>query len=213
MHHRLASDPALARQSVFQADPAQGAVWQHDSSRVALVARDFVQAWHMGLVEHFGDEAADLLYRTGYEWGLQEMVRRTRELRGSRQDEAFELASLGTLAALELWWAPLRDAGWGVCTFDLSAAARGILFAEIRGSAVAAALAGAEEPVCHVYAGLLSAAASFIERGERHGIELECRAVKAAVCRFAVGPGETIDHAESWRQQGVAAAEIMRRLR
>lgn len=188
-------------------------MWQHDGNRLALVPRDFVQAWHMGLVEHFGDEAADLLYRTGYEWGLQEMVRRNRDLRGSRGEDAFELSSLGPQAALEIWWAPLRDAGWGVCTFDLSAAARGILFAEIRGSAVAAALAGAEEPVCHVYAGLLAGAASFIERSERHGIELECRAVKAAVCRFAVGPGETIDHAEAWRQQGVAPAEIVRRLR
>jgi predicted hydrocarbon binding protein len=78
---------------------------------------------------------------------------------------------------------------------------------------VAAALQSADEPVCHLYAGLFAAAVSFLDRSERHAAELACAAAGAATCVFVVGSGADIDAAEAWRQQKTPVQEIIRRLR
>jgi uncharacterized protein len=78
---------------------------------------------------------------------------------------------------------------------------------------VVAALGVSARPVCHWYAGLFAGAWSFIQRAERHAVEFECSAVSAAACQFVVGPGPEIDAVETWRQDGVSAAEILRRVR
>jgi predicted hydrocarbon binding protein len=116
---------------------------------------------------------------------------------------------------LDRWWSPLAQAGWGTVTLDVSSLSRGFAFIELRHSTVVAALAGpnrATEPLCHLYAGLFAGALSFFERAERHGVEIQCAALGAPACRFAVGPGSQIDEVEMWRKQGIAPDEIRRRL-
>ena len=198
---------------IFHPDSAQGSLRRVDGQRVAALSVEWVHALHFALLEQFTDNAQDVLYRSGYDWGLQDMVRLNQHLHTKIGGGNFDLWQLDPKFILDSWWAPLAEAGWGRCTFDLVAVSRGIVFVDLQGSVIAAALAGSDQPVCHFYAGLFAGALSFFERAERHAVEVQCSGLGAATCLFVIGPGAEVDAAETWRQQGVAAAEILRRLR
>lgn len=198
------------RAGSFVADAAQGAWRQGGGERLAMFSLPSLLAVHATLVDQFGDHAADLLYRIGYEVGLQRMVALSQDLR--TQGRTAEVWQLPAQEIFDSWWTPLRDAGWGLATLTAIPNGRGLALVTLESSVVVAALGSSEEPVCHLYAGMFAGAFSFLDRTERHGAELECRATGAAQCRFAIGSGADIDAAEAWRQQGTPATEIVRRL-
>lgn len=195
----------------WKCDLEQGTLRTNDGTRVTALSADWIGMLHISLIESFGETAPDVLYRGGYEWGLRDLAR------GQPQPPARpgspDLMAAEMKAALETWWLPFATTGWSACTFDLTQwERRGIAFADLKSSVVAAALEGADQPVCHLCAGLFAGAVSYLIRAERHAVEIECRALGHASCRFVIGPGPEIDSAESWRQQGTSAAEIARRL-
>lgn len=201
------------RQALIRPDPSLGSLRHPNGARLAAIPADFLLWLHLHLFEHFADDSQDILYRSGYENGLQDLVRLGRELREQFGSESFDLWQMDAKFILGAWWEPLEQAGWGRCTFELSAPARGITFVSLEDSPIAAALGSAEHPICHFFAGLFAGVISFLDRAERHGTELECRAAGGALCRFLIAPGGEVDSAEGWRQQGVPIAEIIRRLR
>ena len=204
--------PSTLSQSNIQTDPGKGALRRASGARVAVVPAEFLLALHLQLFERFADNSQDILYRAGYEQGLQDFVRLNQELKAQYGARSFDLWQMDAKFILNAWWEPLSDAGWGPCKFDLGALSRGIAVIEMADSPIAAALQGTEFPICHFFAGLFAGAMSFYERAERHATELECRAAGGTKCRFVVGPGGAVDSAESLRQQGISAAEIIRRL-
>ena len=199
-------------QASFQAEPAQGTLRRANGARVAVLPADFLLALHLHLFERFAENAQNVLYRCGYEQGLQDMVRLNQELRDQYGSGSFDFWQMDEKFILDSWWAQLAQAGWGRCTFDLTALSRGITVVELEHSPIAAALGHTEHPTCHFLAGLFAGVTSFYQRAERHATELECCATGADRCRFVVAGGGAVDSAEGWRQQGVAAAEIIRRL-
>ncbi len=201
------------RQVPLQCDAAQGSIRHATGARLAAIPAEFLLALHLSLFERFADNSQDILYRTGYEQGLQDMVRLNAEMRARYGGEAFDLWQMDAKFILESWWQPLAWAGWGNCGFDLTSAARGLVVVEFPHSPIAAALGRTEHPICHFFAGLFAGALSFYDRAERHATEIECRAAGGAKCRFVVAPGGMVDSAEGWRQQGATADEIVRRLR
>lgn len=201
------------RHTFFQPDPVEGSLRRANGSRLAVVPADFLLALHVYLFEHFADNSQDVLYRSGYEQGLLDLVRLNHELREQYGSESFDLWQMDAKFILDSWWEPLAQAGWGRCTFDLSALSRGIVFVDLDDSPIAEALGNTEHPVCHFLAGLFAGTMSFFERAERHATEIECRAAGGSQCRFIVAAGGDVDSAEGWRQQGLSAAEIIRRLR
>jgi len=203
------SNPARTGAPFARAGAPPGVLQRADGMRLAALPAEFVRSFHFAIVDELGDAAQDALYRCGYEWALADMVALNQQLRTERQADIWQLDAK---IVLDAWWAPLAETGWGACTIDLSQLARGLAFADVQHSIAAATLHGADQPVCHVYAGLLAGALSFIERTERHAAEVQCRALGHASCRFVIGPGAKIDAAETWRQQGANIAEIFRRL-
>ncbi len=204
---------SLVRQIFFQPDPSQGSLRRASGQRLAAVPLDFLIGLHLHLYERFAEKSPDLLYRSGYEQALQDMLRLNEELRAQYGGESFDLWQMDAKFILDTWWEPLDEAGWGRCTFDLAALTRGIGFADIEAGAIAEALGNAEHPVCHFVAGLFAGAFSFFERTERHATELQCVASGGSTCRFLIGPGSVVDSAETWRQEGISAVEIARRLK
>lgn len=180
--------------------------------RTAALSADSLHALHGALIEQFGENAPDVLYRSGYEWALQDMVRLQNQLQQAI-GPATDFWQMDAKFILDSWWTPLADAGWGQNVFNTASLSRGILFSELHGSAVATAFAGSDQPVCHLYAGLFAGALSFFDRTERHAAELQCAACGGTSCVFVIGAGAEVDAAETWRQQGVTAVEITRRLR
>lgn len=196
--------------------PAEGTLRLPDDRRAAVVPALFLGHLHRELTRDLDDASRHALYKFGYEWALQEMVLLSRTVQAEfGAGGNLDLWQMDAKFVLDRWWTPLAQAGWGRVSFDLSSLSRGFAFAELRDSSVVAALAGSArptEPVCHLYAGLFAGAVSFYERSERHGVEIQCAALGASFCRFAVGPGSQIDEVEMWRKQNTAPDEIRRRL-
>lgn len=167
----------------------------------ALATLEFLRSLHFTMLEEYGDETQDALYRTGFEWGLRDLAAQT-----SRPPES-------AAQALRRWWTTLAGAGWGTAEFDASLLAQGVVVAAVKESAVAAALGGSDDPVCHLYAGLLAGAFSYLARDERHAVEIACQALGDERCLFVIAPGPLADSAENWRQQGLRPGEILNRVR
>ena len=201
---------------------AEGAIFLPDGRRVAAWSEVSLRMLHRSLAPESPDAARLLLYRAGYEWGLQELLRlsqRFREESGGGSGAGFWHMDAATV--FDRWSAPLAIAGWGTWTVDRSAHASGITVVELHHSAIAAALmspptpgepAARElvEPVCHLYAGLFAGAVSFYDRAEAHAVETDCIALGHDCCRFLVGSGATIDRAETARREGAAHDAILR---
>jgi predicted hydrocarbon binding protein len=152
---------------VLQADLASGILRRTDGRRAAALSIDFVQQLHFTLVDQFGDAAQDVLYRSGYEWGLESMLQLTAKMRIERSSTPWQRDSS---QLFRTWWEPLQEDGWGAAAFDVSKAGRGIVQVVLQHSVIAAALEGTDQPVCHFYAGLFGGALSFFERAERHAV-------------------------------------------
>ena len=213
MPHRATSDGSrVSTSDYFRHDGKTGSIVLPDGQRALAFPATLIQGLHITLIEKFGEAAQDILYRTGYEWALQDMLTLSRRFAAEFGAES-DLAQMDARFVFERWWSTLQAAGWGACTIDPSALARGIAVIELRNSIVAGTLAGADTPVCHLYAGLFGGALSFYERAERHATELACAAMAGPLCTFVVGPGAEVDSAEAWRQQGTPSADILRRLR
>ena len=212
MSDRPPSDSSRpAREDLFHSRPAEGALLLSDGSRVAALPETFMQTLHRGLGEAAPDHTRQLLYRTGYEWGLQDMLplsRRLREKFGGSDN--LDLWQMDALFVLERWATPFAAAGWGACSFDLAALAKGLVFVELRHSIAVSAVGRATAPVCDLYAGLLAGALSFYHRAENHAVETECAAQGHACCRFIIGPGNLVDQAENARRSGLAHDAIRR---
>lgn len=190
----------------------QGVLRDEDGRRRGFVSAEFVRALHFSVLEVFGDDTQDILYQTGFEWGLQDMTGLSQRLR-DEYGAGGDLWQMDPKFVLDTWWSPLAAGGWGAWELAFATQARGVIVIDMRHSLVAASLGPVEHPVCHLYAGLFAGALSFFDREERHGVEIRCQAMGDPVCTFVIGPGADIDAVESWRQQGMPTEEILRRLR
>ena len=204
--------PSLPRQDLFRPDSGHGALRRAGGGRLVAITGPFVHALHAGIAEQFPEDAPDILYRAGYEQGLQDLLRVSRELREA-YGAAFDFWQADPKFVLETWWAPLAQAGWGRARFDLGAFARQLVVVEITDGLIPAALGHTAQPMCHHTAGALAGALGFFERAERHATEIACVADGAAHCTFVVAPGPVVDSAEAARQEGLAPADILLRLR
>ena len=200
----------LRRENALQALPAQGTLHQPDGQRTTIVPSDFLQDLRIALAQEFGDGARHLLYCTGFDWSLRDMVRLGERLRDDPGSSRLDLWQMEAKFVLESWWEPLAAAGWGHCQF--SPLPRGLLLAELTNSAPVAAVGRATEPACDLCAGLFAGALSFFERAERHAVEVQCAALGHPSCVFIAGASPHIDAVETWKQQNLSAAEIRQRL-
>jgi len=192
---------------------ATGALGNSAGHRFAVLPASFWSTFSAELARPLNDQTRHALYKFGYEWALQDMVRLSHQLVAEFGGGAnLDLWQMDAKFVLDRWWASCNTSGWGSCTLDVSALSRGISFVEVRNGIVEPANSGTTQPTCHLYSGLFAGALSFFERIERHAVEVQCVALGAPSCRFVVGPGPQIDTVESWRQQGITPDEIRRRL-
>jgi predicted hydrocarbon binding protein len=212
MSSRVSTDraPSPGRQT-FHADPESGSIRLGDDARVLAIPEALVRELHFAIIQQLGERAQDALYRMGYEWALQTMLQQVRDMRAQASNSSFDFWQQPLPEVLTGWWTSFATLGWGAATFDFQASARQVVFVDLRQSIVADAMPGADNPVCHLYAGLFAGVLSFFTRTERHAVEIACTAMGHNNCQFVIGPGAEVDAAETWRQQGTAAPEILRR--
>lgn len=104
--------PYYGEQDYFHRDRETGMVHMRTGARGLHVTEDFVVGLQGGLEEEVGDAAGVVMYRAGYEWGLQDMKafegRFEREFGGR-----MKMSEHNIIFALEQWWWPLTAEGWG----------------------------------------------------------------------------------------------------
>lgn len=202
----------FTRDEFFRRATAEGSIYLRDGQRAAAVSEDFINGLHHGLEEDVGDASNLIMYKCGFEWGLQDMKRFNARMRHEFGGGKLDIWQMNPKFVFESWWWPLTVQGWGAWSLDMSFKSRDISFVEIRNSAVAFSMERIGKPVCHLYAGLFAGVMSFYERAERQSIEVQCYAMGNDCCKFMVGPAKQVNAAEFWRQEGATAEEIRGKL-
>ncbi len=203
--------PYYAENDYYHHDVEQGVVSLKTGARGMMVTEDFIVGLQAGLEEEVGDAAGMVMYRMGYEWGLQDFKdfqgRFEREFGGQTK-----LSDANVMFILEQWWWPLNSEGWGAWAVDFSHRKQGLIFIDVYDSAVAKSLGNIGKPVCHIYAGMLAGAFTFFSKHELSGIEIQCFAMGENYCKFLLGSEKRVNAASFWVQEGASSKEIMNKI-
>jgi predicted hydrocarbon binding protein len=160
--------------------------------------------------EEVGDAAGLILYKTGYEWGLEDM--RAFDARMGAEFGGGKPLEWNLNFVLETWWWPLTSQGWGTWGFDFSQRKQGLIFVDLFDSAVAKSLERVGKPVCYLYAGLFSALFTHLSKKELSCIEIQCYGAGEDYCKFLIGLEKRVNAAKFWVEEGAKAGEILDKL-
>lgn len=194
----------------YRHDPQRGILENPYGQRMMRVTEDFMIAMLGSLEEEVGQQGArEIMYKCGFQWGMYDM-------RGflARMQAEFE-AELDLMRVdflMESWWWPLTIEGWGTWRYDFRQKDKGLLFVELYESAVAQSLGDVGAVVCYFYAGLFASVFSVLARKNLGCVEMQCYATGADFCKFVISDYERVDAATFWRNQGVSAADIHKKL-
>jgi predicted hydrocarbon binding protein len=193
----------------FKHDARRGVLTNVYGQRVVRVSEDFVVAVLGGLEDELGDAAGEIMYKCGYEWGMEDMSSFT-----PRVQAEFELAmnkmAMGLL--LETWWWPLQIEGWGAWQYDLRQGKQGLIFIDLYESAVAQSLGNVGKVVCYFYAGMFAAVFGTLARRALSCIEIQCYSMGEDHCKFLIATDKRVNAAAFWRQEGATFKDIMKKL-
>ncbi|MDZ4814819.1 MAG: V4R domain-containing protein [Verrucomicrobiota bacterium] len=183
-----------------------------DGQRGVFATEDFVVGLHQGLDEEVGEAGSLIMYKCGYEWGVQDMKRFAERMRHEFGGGKLDIWQMNPKFVFETWWWPLTIQGWGSWTIDTSFQKQGMLFLTIHNSAVAQSLEQVGKPVCHMYAGMFAGVFSVFDRQQRNAIEIQCYSMGNDCCKFLIGDEKRVNSAEFWRREGANAGEIKDKL-
>lgn len=193
----------------FRHDPRTGVVRNVYGQRLVRVSEDFLVALLGALEDEVGDAAGEIMYRCGYEWGMEDMLSFSRRVQA---EFATDLAKMGTGFLLETWWWPLTIEGWGTWHYDFRQAKQGLLFVDLYESAVAQSLGDVGKVVCYFYAGLFAAVFGVLARRTLACIEIQCYSMGEDYCKFLIATDKRVNAAAFWRSEGATSKDIMKKL-
>jgi predicted hydrocarbon binding protein len=193
----------------FRHDAKDGILTNVYGQRMLRASEDFVVACLGGLEDELGDAAGEIMYKCGYEWGMEDMATFS-----PRVQAEFEIAmnkmAMGLL--LETWWWPLQVEGWGAWNYDLRQGKQGLIFIDLYESAVAQSLGNVGKVVCYFYAGMFAAVFSVLARRQLNAIEIQCYSMGEDHCKFLIATEKRVNAAAFWRQEGATFKDIMKKL-
>jgi predicted hydrocarbon binding protein len=194
----------------FTHDSKAGIVRNVYGQRVVRVSEDFITGLLGGLEEEVGDAAGEIMYKAGYQWGLEDMKTFT-----PRCQEEFEVAfqKMGMGFMLETWWWPLQIEGWGGWRYDFRQGKQGLIFIDLFESAVAQSLGDVGKVMCYFYAGLFAAVFTVLSKRELACIEIQCYSMGEDFCKFLISTNKRVNAAAFWRSEGATSADIMKKVR
>jgi uncharacterized protein len=193
----------------FLHDPNRGVVNNVYGQRLIRVSEDFLVAILGGLEEEVGNAAGEIMYKVGYEWGMEDMKSFSKRVQAEFEIEMSKMA-MGVM--LETWWWPLQIEGWGGWHYDFRQSKQGLIFIDLFESAVAQSLGNIGKVVCYFYAGMFAAVFSVLAKRSLACIEIQCYSMGEDFCRFLVSTEKRVNAAAFWRNEGATSKDIMRKL-
>ncbi len=194
----------------FQHDHKSGIVRNIYGQRVIRVTEDFIVGLLGGLEEEVGDAAGEIMYKAGYQWGLEDMKSFVPRV---QQEFEVQFAKMGMGMMLETWWWPLQIEGWGSWRYDFRQGKQGLIFIDLFESAVAQSLGNVGKVVCYFYAGLFAAVFTLLSKKELACIEIQCYSMGEDFCKFLISTSKRVNAAAFWRSEGATSADIMKKVK
>ncbi|MBY0522994.1 MAG: hypothetical protein K2R98_06330 [Gemmataceae bacterium] len=193
----------------FRHDARKGIVTNVYGQRIIRVSEDFVVAVLGSLEEEVGDAAGEIMYKCGYEWGMEDMKSFSARIQAEFEVEMSKMA-MGLM--LETWWWPLQIEGWGGWRYDFRQGKQGLIFIDLFESAVAKSIGDVGKVVCYFYAGLFAAVFSVLARRQLACIEIQCYAMGEDYCKFLISTDKRVNAAQFWRNEGATSKDIVKKL-
>lgn len=203
-HHNHYTDAAF-----FRHNPQAGILTNVYGQRLIRVSEDFMVALLGGLEDEVGEAAGEIMYKCGYEWGMQDMKSFSKRIQAEFEVEMSKLA-MGMM--LETWWWPLQIEGWGGWRYDFRQGKQGLIFIDLFESTVAQSLGDVGKVVCYFYAGLFAAVFSVLAKRQLACIEIQCYAMGEDYCKFLISTDKRVNAAQFWRNEGATSQDIMKKL-
>lgn len=189
----------------YRHDAVRGVVENVYGQRIVRVTEDFMVACLGALEDEVGDAAGEIMYKIGYQWGIEDMKTFSRR---SQAEFEVELGKMGMGFLLETWWWPLTIEGWGTWRYDFRQAKQGLIFVDLFESAVAQSMGNVGKVMCYFYAGLFAAVFSAVSRRELACIEIQCYSMGEDFCKFLVSNSKRVNAAAFWRSEGATSNDI-----
>ena len=198
------------KENFFRHDTERGVLKNVYGQRCMHVSEDFMIAMLGSLEDEVGQAGAtEIMYKCGYQWGLEDM----RSFTGRAQAEfEVELEKMRVGFMLEEWWWPLTITGWGTWRYDFRQKEKGLLYVELYESAVAKSIGDIGAAVCYFYAGMFAAVFSVLARRNLSSVEMQCYSMGEDFCKFVISDFDKVDAAGFWRSQGATSKDIMKKL-
>ncbi|MBY0526796.1 MAG: hypothetical protein K2R98_25615 [Gemmataceae bacterium] len=193
----------------FKHDAQQGTLTNVYGQRVLRVSEDFVVAILGALEDEVGDAAGEIMYKCGYEWGMEDMKSFSKRVQAEFELEMSKMA-MGFL--LETWWWPLQIEGWGGWHYDFRQSKQGLIFIDLYESAVAQSLGNIGKVVCYFYAGMFAAVFSVLAKRQLASIEIQCYSMGEDYCKFLISTSKRVNAAAFWRNEGATSKDIQSKL-
>ncbi len=194
----------------YRHDQKRGVLNNVYGQRCMRVSEDFMIAMLGALDDEVGQAGAtEIMYKCGYQWGLEDMRSFTRR---SQAEFEVELEKMRVGFLLEEWWWPLTITGWGTWRYDFRQRDKGLLYVELYESAVAKSIGDIGAAVCYFYAGMFAAVFSVLSRRNLASVEMQCYSMGEDFCRFVISDYDKVDAAGFWRAQGATSKDIMKKL-
>jgi len=193
----------------FQHDNASGIVKNIYGQRIVRVSEDFITGLLGGLEEEVGDAAGEIMYKAGYQWGVEDM--KSFSPRVAAEFEV-QFARMGMGMMLETWWWPLQIEGWGGWRYDFRQGKNGLIFIDLFESAVAQTLGDVGKVMCYFYAGLFASAFTTLAKRELACIEIQCYSMGEDYCKFLISTSKRVNAAAFWRSEGATSTDIMKKV-
>jgi predicted hydrocarbon binding protein len=194
----------------YHQDRASGVLRNVYGQRVVRVTEDFILGLLAGLEEEVGEAAGEIMYKAGYQWGLEDMKSFVPRV---QQEFEVQFSKMGMGMMLETWWWPLQIEGWGGWRYDFRQGKQGLIFIDLYESAVAQSMGNVGKVMCYFYAGLFAAVFSLLSKKELACIEIQCYSMGEDFCKFLISTNKRVNAAAFWRSEGATSADIMKKVK
>ncbi|MEL6580825.1 MAG: V4R domain-containing protein [Cyanobacteria bacterium J06621_12] len=199
----------FAPKSYLQGDFESGLLENRQGGRLLALPDTLLRGLYGGLNAELGSATGVVLYNCGSKWGKNFFRRFSTEVSHYYQKPVADMEMIELIQCLKQCW---KAHGWGIIEPNFDEYQQGFLQVKVTHSAFAKAISSAQEPSCHIEAGLLSAFFSELSGTELHCLQTACESLGADSNLFILGLEKRLEAAVAMVEQGNTHTAIMQSL-
>jgi hypothetical protein len=200
---------AVAFQNVrsLRGNAQRGTIHSQSGARQIFITEDLMRGLQIAVEAETGRAAGFVLYGCGRTWGERIYKRWDREF----QTLSVQPLNQRPFADFEVWLSSFFiNSGWGSLELDFTHERDGVVICNVDHSFIASTIENTgDEPVCHLFAGVLAAFFSGASDTLLDAIEFECAGCGDAHCRFAISSATRIEAVRMAQYDGTRGKDLL----